>query len=350
MVWLGVTIPSRATMHELLHGVFKILSSSSTNSTCPAFVTGDTVCLPPIEIPFYFSLRQNIFDGIPDTYVALAAPVLTFWLMSLVFHCLDISRWRWLDKYRIHESEEVESRNLATPWEIGRAIIFQNVMQTLVGLAWLTESPEISVIRCQSEMEGLGRTLVFVVRYLLGEETGIKILELQGAQMTHWLYWWGIPAAQILFALFILDTWQYFLHRLMHTNQYLYKKIHSVHHKICAPYAFGAFYSHPLEGFLLDTLGIAIAERVACLSIRQTIFFFIYGTGKGVDDHCGYSFPFDPFQLISGNNSDYHDIHHQAIGIKSNFSQPFFVHWDVLLGTRMTRKDIQERREKLKTT
>lgn len=36
----------------------------------------------------------------------------------------------------------------------------------------------------------------------------------------------------------------------------------------------------------------------------------------------------------------------QIIGIKSNFSQPFFVHWDVILGTRMTREDIKVRRSK----
>ena len=36
------------------------------------------------------------------------------------------------------------------------------------------------------------------------------------------------------------------------------------------------------------------------------------------------------------------------IGIKSNFSQPFFIHWDAILGTRMTRKDIEERRAKQK--
>ncbi|KAG2337672.1 hypothetical protein BDR05DRAFT_1004845 [Suillus weaverae] len=320
------------------------------NLTCPTFVTGETVCLPPIRIPFYFSLRQSIFDGIPDTYVAIAAPVSTFWLMSLMFHCLDISSWRWLDKYRIHESEEVKSRNLVTPWEVARAVLFQNVTQILVGLVWLTESPEISVARCESEMEGLGRMLVLVIRYVFGEETGMKILELLGPEMTHWLYWWGIPAAQFLLAMFVFDTWQYFLHRLMHTSQYLYRKVHSVHHRLYVPYAFGALYNHPVEGFLLDTVGIAVAERLASFSMRQAIFFFVYSTGKAVDDHCGYRIPFDPFQWTSKNNSDYHDIHHQAVGFKSNFALPFFVHWDVILGTRMTREDIQERRQKIKTT
>lgn len=174
---------------------------STLNSTCPSFVTGETVCLPPVKIPFYFSLRQNIFDGIPDTHIALAAPVLAYWLLSFVFYCLDISGWKWLDKYRIHESEEVKSRNLATRWEVARAVLLQHATQTVLGLAWLIESPEISVARCQSEMEALGRTLVWVVRHLLGEETGMKFLEQRGPGMTHWLYWWGIPAAQMLFAL-----------------------------------------------------------------------------------------------------------------------------------------------------
>ncbi|OAX35447.1 hypothetical protein K503DRAFT_697028 [Rhizopogon vinicolor AM-OR11-026] len=320
------------------------------STTCPTFAIGETVCLPPIQIPFYFVVRQNLLDGIPDTYVALAAPVLAYWIVSLTFYCLDISGWRWLDKYRIHDSEEVKSRNLATPGEVVRAVVVQHITQTALGLAWLSEPQEISVARCQSEMEVLGRTLVSVVRHVIGEERGLKFLEIWGPEITHWLYWWGIPVARILFALFIVDTWQYFLHRLMHTNKYLYRKIHSVHHKLYVPYAFGALYNHPIEGFLLDSLGAVIAESIAHLTMRQTIFVFAFSTCKTVDDHCGYSLPFDPFQVMSGNNADYHDIHHQTIGIKSNFSQPFFIHWDTLLGTRMTRKDIQDRKQKVKTT
>lgn len=163
----------------------------------------------------------------------------------------------------------------------------------------------------------------------------------------------------------------------MHVNTYLYKKFHSYHHRLYVPYAFGALYNHPLEGFLLDTCGAAIAEAVARLSTREAIMLFTVSTLKTVDDHCGYRFPWDPLQLASPNNADYHDIHHQVrrisrvlsctehpnstprslsdtvsyqqiIGIKSNFSQPFFIHWDAILGTRMTRKDIEERRAKQK--
>lgn len=38
----------------------------------------------------------------------------------------------------------------------------------------------------------------------------------------------------------------------------------------------------------------------------------------------------------------------QAIGIKSNYSQPFFVHWDVILGTCLTREEIDRQRESRK--
>lgn len=48
-------------------------------------------------------------------------------------------------------------------------------------------------------------------------------------------------------------------------------------------------------------------------------------------------------QWLPGNNADYHDIHHQQFGIKKNFSQPYFVHWDIILGTRMTRQEAQAR-------
>ena len=179
------------------------MNSTYLPSPCPTFVSGETVCLPPLKIPFYFALRQSLLDGIPDTYLALAAPVLSYWVLSLLFHCLDISGWRWLDKYRIHESEEVKSKNLATPREVAWAVVLQHVIQTGLGIAWLSASPEISVARCQDEMEGLGRTLVWVVRHLAGEERGLKFLELCGPEVTHWLYWWGVPAAQILFALYV---------------------------------------------------------------------------------------------------------------------------------------------------
>ena len=118
-------------------------------------------------------------------------------------------------------------------------------------------------------------------------------------------------------------------------------RFHSRHHRLYVPYAYGALYNHPFEGFLLDTLGASIAFKLTGMTVRQGTIFFCIGTIKTVDDHCGYAFPWDPLQLITNNNAAYHDVHHQTWGVKANFSQPFFTFWDQLLGTKYTgsRKD-----------
>jgi sphinganine C4-monooxygenase len=92
--------------------------------------------------------------------------------------------------------------------------------------------------------------------------------------------------------------------------------LHSRHHRLYVPYAFGALYNHPVEGFLLDTLGAGLAYMLCGMSTRQGMVFFTGSTIKTVDDHCGYSLPWDPLQRITSNNASYHDIHHQSWGIK----------------------------------
>lgn len=109
-----------------------------------------------------------------------------------------------------------------------------------------------------------------------------------------------------------MDTWQYFLHRAMHVNKFLYRHLHSVHHRLYVPYAFGALYNHPIEGLILDSLGTAMAEGLSFMTPRQAIVLFTVSTLKTVDDHCGYRLPFDPLQIMTSNNADYHDIHHQV--------------------------------------
>lgn len=114
---------------------------------------------------------------------------------------------------------------------------------------------------------------------------------------------------------------------------------HSRHHRLYVPYAYGALYNHPFEGFLLDTLGASLSYKLAGMNMRQGMAFFMFSTIKTVDDHCGYAFPWDPLQLITSNNAAYHDIHHQHWGIKTNFAQPFFTFWDSFLQTKYDGPD-----------
>jgi sphinganine C4-monooxygenase len=150
------------------------------------------------------------------------------------------------------------------------------------------------------------------------------------------VYWLVVPGLQMFGAVVLLDTWEYFIHRLMHVNKWMYTTFHSRHHRLYVPYAYGALYNHPFEGFLLDTVGAGLSYKIMGMTPRLGILFFCCSTIKTVDDHCGYSLPWDPLQHITSNNAAYHDIHHQTWGIKTNFSQPFFTFWDRFLGTKYT--------------
>ncbi|KAE9400354.1 sphingosine hydroxylase [Gymnopus androsaceus JB14] len=281
---------------------------------------GSSVCFSSRDHPFYHSAQPTLIDGIPDPILTLAGPILAYWSSSLFFHSLDISDWKWLEKYRIHESAETQTRNLVSRTQVIWAVIFQQVVQTVLGLFWLSDHYDGDHVLAMHR----------IARFF-----GTDILL---HSLAYSIYWWVIPSAQLLFAMFIIDTWQYFLHRAMHVNKWLYRHFHSWHHRLYVPYAYGALYNHPVEGFLLDSLGAVIAESTTGMNSRQALLLFVVSTLKTVDDHCGYRLPFDPLQLMTSNNADYHDIHHQIIGIKSNFAQPFFIHWDAVLGTRMTRQ------------
>ncbi|KAF7365579.1 Sphingosine hydroxylase [Mycena venus] len=281
------------------------------------------------DVPWYYSYKSSLVIGVPDHHLALAAPIVSYWLLALFFHYLDTRNWKGLKRYRLHNSDEVASRNRVSPTAVFWTVILQQMLQTVLGYMLLGQV-HIPILDHKAKVAYIVQQLGTI----LGIDLHAQPILLRFA---YFLYWWSIPLFQFLVGIFIIDTWQYFLHRCMHTNKFMFRHFHSWHHRLDAPYAFGALYNHPVESFLLDLLGPVIAEVVSGMSTRQAALLFSIATLKTVDDHCGYRLPFDPFQMLSRNNADYHDIHHQQIGIKYNFAQPFFVHWDTLLGTEMTR-------------
>ncbi|KAK1289257.1 Sphinganine C(4)-monooxygenase 1 [Acorus calamus] len=99
--------------------------------------------------------------------------------------------------------------------------------------------------------------------------------------------WFVALVRQFFVAMFVFYAWQCFLHRYMHLSRFLYKHIHSWHHRLVVPYAYGSQYNHPLEGFLLDTIGGALSFLISGMSPRASIVFFSVSTMKGINDHCG---------------------------------------------------------------
>lgn len=66
-----------------------------------------------------------------------------------------------------------------------------------------------------------------VVKTIYTDSTNaITVPEFAGWEMVvaKALYWYLIPAFQFGLAILVVDTWQYFLHRAMHMNKWLYSK------------------------------------------------------------------------------------------------------------------------------
>jgi sphinganine C4-monooxygenase len=339
--------------------------------------------LPPLP-DYTLTPLQPLLSWIPDLYLALVLPVAAYWLVSFIFHLID--QYDLFPQYRLHTPAEVLKRNHVSRWDVFRDVIIQQVIQTAVGLAITIIEPEATVgqddhnVAVWAQRLRLAQRAIPTLLALVGLDANTIASKqavahptlsavLGGGSYNLWqkqaasgdivpafaswelaaakaIYWLAIPAIQFTFAVMVVDTWQYFWHRAMHMNKWLYTTFHSRHHRLYVPYAYGALYNHPFEGFLLDTLGTGIAYMLAGMTCRQSMWFFTCSTIKTVDDHCGYALPWDPLQHITSNNAGYHDIHHQSWGIKTNFSQPFFTFWDGFLGTKWVGGDISARYER----
>ncbi|KAJ3695618.1 hypothetical protein LUZ60_000995 [Juncus effusus] len=229
---------------------------------------------------------------ISDELLGTLVPIVVYWAYSGVYMLMD----GW-DDYRLHPKSE-ESKNIVSKFTVVKGVLVQQAFQIAVSLTLFT---------------------------LISDESGAKPTQPSTAKII----------LQFIIAMFVMDTWQYFMHRYMHLNKFLYKHIHSKHHTLVVPYAFGALYNHPLEGLILDTIGGALSFLLSGMTPRTGIYFFSFATIKTVDDHCGLWLPGNLLHVFFSNNSAYHDIHHQLYGAKYNFSQPFFVVWDRILGTYM---------------
>lgn len=340
------------------------------------------------SLPSYvLSPQPDILPFISDFWLDLILPHIAYWALSLVFHTIDV--YDVFPQYRLHTPEEITSRNHASRSEVLRDVIIQQVIQTMTAIVLtVTDEPQtvgreeydiavwatrirlaqralptmlslvgLNAAAISKNMASTGHTWLagalagghypaLADEFVAGatEASAFAAWELGLAKVVYWIL---LPMFQLWFAVAFLDTWQYFWHRLMHVNKWMYTNWHSRHHRLYVPYAYGALYNHPIEGFVLDTMGAGLAYKFSTMSARMGMMFFVFSTLKTVDDHCGYKLPWDPLQRITSNNAAYHDIHHQSWGIKTNFSQPFFTIWDRWLNT-MHKGDVSDKYERAK--
>jgi len=234
--------------------------------------------LPPLPA---YEIRDvdDIFPWISDFWLSCFLPHIAYWALSLVFHIIDI--YDLFPQYRLHTPEEITQRNLASRWQVARDVIIEQIIQIATS-AFLSlteerqktgmENYEVAVwatrIRlAQRALPGalglLGLNAASIAKNMAGSHPLIAgalagghypflTTSLGGVSGTQvpafatWellvakaIYWMIIPGMQMWLGMCIMDTWQYFWHKGMHMNKWMYSKLsatatpsppHSTHH------------------------------------------------------------------------------------------------------------------------
>lgn len=219
--------------------------------------------LPPLP-SYTLSPMQSLIPYIPDFYLSLILPVAVYWIFSMFFHYIDVNDiW---PQFRLHTPAEILKRNHVSRYEVARDVIIQQIIQTAVGAVLGLTEPEELVgkeqydIACWATRLRLAQRALPQLLALLGLNAAAMSKNVSGSHpmiagmlaggkypsltmgvdvvsgspvpaFANWeiwaakaLYWYIVPAAQFWLAILIVDTWQYFLHRAMHMNKWLYSK------------------------------------------------------------------------------------------------------------------------------
>ncbi|CAM0874718.1 unnamed protein product [Alopecurus aequalis] len=233
-----------------------------------------------------------------DDAVAAVVPIVVYWAYCGVHMVLGHARV--MDKYRLNPKGDEDTKNMVSKRAVLANVLTQHAMQLA------------SVVLLTVLAGGSGGATTATTSYLTA-------------------------ARQIAVAVLVFDAYMYAWHWLAHRSRFIYRHLHSWHHRLVVPYAFGAIYGHPLEFLLADTAGGSLAILASGLSSSSphaTAVFLSLCNIKGIDNHCGLCLM--PRRLQSlWNGAAHHGVHHMPRGIRYNFSNLFFVTWDRVFGTYM---------------
>ena len=220
--------------------------------------------LPPLP---RYSLQPQppLISWLPDKYLTMVLPIVAYWGVSLIFHWID--ELDLFPQYRLHTPAEVLKRNHVSRWEVFRDVVLQQIIQTIFGVFLgcldedaVTGKDEYNVAVWAQRIR-IVQSFVPVILATVGLDSNgladkaapahpIVSSLLRGGQyalyqpntsgdivpaFASWelhaaraLYWFLIPAFQFVFATLVVDTWQYFWHRAMHLNKWLYSEYMSL--------------------------------------------------------------------------------------------------------------------------
>jgi sterol desaturase/sphingolipid hydroxylase (fatty acid hydroxylase superfamily) len=128
----------------------------------------------------------------------------------------------------------------------------------------------------------------------------------------------SIWCIQIVFFLFLDDFLFYWMHRGLHENKYLLRKVHAVHHRIHNTCALDGNYFHWLEFVMIGSLAM-VGPVLVGAHIHVLYAWIIIRNLEAADGHAGYDFPWNPLRYLPFYDGPvYHDFHHARF--KGNYA------------------------------
>jgi len=121
----------------------------------------------------------------------------------------------------------------------------------------------------------------------------------------------------------VADLWFYWTHRLLH-HPYLYKHIHSIHHRWTYPMPIRTLYCHPIEHILANASALIIGPFIWKGGQNTIMLWTVLATFNAVLSHSGIDLGWPIFTAKK------HDIHHRILN--SNYGTTGIS--DRLFGTR----------------
>lgn len=141
---------------------------------------------------------------------------------------------------------------------------------------------------------------------------------------------WYVIVLQLFFFILLDDFLFYWMHRGLHESRWLFKNVHSVHHRIMTPWSITGHYMHPAEYVLTGTVMLAGPLLVGAHVVTLYIWI-VLRQWEAAEGHAGYDLPWSPSHLMPfGDGATHHDFHHAKV--KGNYAG-FFPWIDAAFGT-----------------
>jgi len=141
---------------------------------------------------------------------------------------------------------------------------------------------------------------------------------------------WYVIVLQLMFFILLDDFLFYWMHRGLHESRWLFRRVHSVHHRIMTPWSITGHYMHPAEYVLTGTV-MLIGPLLVGAHVVTLYIWIVLRQWEAAEGHAGYDFPWSPTHLMPlSDGATHHDFHHAKI--KGNYAG-FFPWTDAAFGT-----------------